>query len=533
MWSSIVNGHVIKNDGMWSLRDNGTWNGLQVLYNRKCYDEIIEQLKRFSCALIYGTPGIGKSTFLFRYLVHIVEERRKNNGAIPSIIFASRVGLETVEYWLHGDGRVEIIPTAQRSADYYLSDSVDSPTIRANTLHLEVASENENNYHQFRKHIITLKSLEYCMDVFSFEELSAIKGSMPEDEATFRYLIVGGSARLFMLTGSAADVVKEEVKEALLWYFASTNWTTTYQATFNAYCTLISSTLMSTTEETKKLGKSLFVHTGIGIINGVKRVHRKPASEFMKYIVSRLSDAKDNRISTLLSDIVSESGMGNLFEYRMHRKFATPNFVFTAKPLTKPYSRSGNKNDTLKVTVGYPVVLLRKIEDIANLTEGKYGLPIVNNFPLVDAIIQPNILIQYTIAQHHKGAVAELENIRRGLKGPWNTHAMIFVVPKATIVGNKFQYQNDLEKIDQYVATEDEVTSENVLQTPNDKKRTLAFTSTTNDYDPNVPTTRSRGTSSNQHISPKASKAPRTVSEEKEDESATPNRRSARLNKHK
>jgi len=108
------------------------------------------------------------------------------------------------------------------------------------------------------------------------------------------------------------------------------------------------------------------------------------------------------------------------------------------------------------------IMLIRSIEDIEGLSSNHYGLPIFGNFPLVDAIIQPNILIQFTISPTgHKGAVDKLEDIRSQLKGNSKDHMMVFVIPH----GNKdtFKYQRDLESIHQYVTLDDPTASAEVL----------------------------------------------------------------------
>eukprot|EP01040_Poterioochromonas_malhamensis_P003125 gene3125-3326_t len=89
----------------------------------------------------------------------------------------------------------------------------------------------------------------------------------------------------------------------------------------------------------------------------------------------------------------------------------------------------------------------RRQEDIARLSEGVYGIPYRSNFPLVDAVIQPNILINFTIAKLHKGANAELESLRGYLlEKDREEHKFIWMVEDA----ETFCKQDGLGDIKQY-----------------------------------------------------------------------------------
>jgi hypothetical protein len=103
-----------------------------------------------------------------------------------------------------------------------------------------------------------------------------------------------------------------------------------------------------------------------------------------------------------------------------------------------------------------PVLHLRNIDDIGFLLPGKYGRSITSNFPLVDVIIQPNMLLQMPVsAQKHRGtAVGKLSTIRdQLLEKDRSKHMMIFVVPRKSL--KTFQYQEDLDDISQYLLCPD------------------------------------------------------------------------------
>ena len=124
----------------------------------------------------------------------------------------------------------------------------------------------------------------------------------------------------------------------------------------------------------------------------------------------------------------------------------------------KKYSRGQKPDYNLFVNFNLPVACIRSIDDMKSLKAGYYGLPVFDNFPLVDAIIQPNILVQYaTSPEDHKGAVNKLESIRNNLleKDP-TKHMMIFVIPIENI--ETFKFQTDLDIL-QFVTTSSQVAS--------------------------------------------------------------------------
>ena len=74
------------NNREWSLSGGIQWiGGVDIFYNRKCYDTIQNNIANMSAVLVKGTPGIGKTMFLQRVLVDIVEAARETGEALPTI----------------------------------------------------------------------------------------------------------------------------------------------------------------------------------------------------------------------------------------------------------------------------------------------------------------------------------------------------------------------------------------------------------------------------------------------------------------
>lgn len=457
VWSKIVGGDIIKegkDNRQWKLGGGALWlDEVDILYNREVYDKLLIDMEGKHLVLVKGTPGIGKTTFLERVLVHIVENCRAESKDIPSIVLAVREKGAVKEYWLNSDGTVEEfeLRVHRRGPDIYLSDSVDSDSVQGFVLHLEVASSRDSNYNQFVKHVQVSKAgLDTYMGLFSFEELCEIRGNMTEEEVRFRYTIVGGSARNFKAAFPTDITVLGFVEEVLEWIVRDTDWMATFEEAFVGYCRFISERLNKSGLEGFHVMNSLLRHNVGG--------KSEWASKTMEIIGAEILKHREVTLSGELEGLLRAGGMGNFFESLMHRKVTRHDYKCIVKPLYKSHAR-GVARDGVDIKINYPVALVRSVEDIGNLGLGRYGLPIFENFPLVDAIVQPDTLIQYTVSPNsHKGAVAQLVTIRQHLlEKDSEKHKMIFVVPAANL--RTFKWQKSLGGIAQYVASDEEVVS--------------------------------------------------------------------------
>ena len=423
-----------------------------MLYNRACYDKILVSMANKSKVLVKGTPGIGKTTFLFRLLVKIVETAHESskNAPIPSIVIHF---WDASPYWLCGDGTVEAYDNTSHAApDYYLSDAVDSACVRGSILHIVVASSKKSNYNGFKK----IADCDTNMAIWTLEELLVIRGTMSREEAEFRFAVIGGSARNFLRSFPDDVYVLPLVQEIMDWITESSTWKADFKDTFEGYCRAISQELSSctTADSSYAVFNSLMRHSVMG--------ESRWASATMQYIAAEIHHRRDDDLWANLHSLLTPSGIGCLFESLVHRKLTSREFVCTLRPLYKKHAKR-TKNNLIQLRTGYPVVLFRRPEDIANLTRNQYGLPCISNFSLIDSVVQPNNLFQVTVsAKKHDGNVAALAGIRNQLlEQDASQHSMIFVVPRDHL--KSFQYQDSLGDIPQFVTTVDLVASEGVL----------------------------------------------------------------------
>ena len=459
LWKAIVVSGVVRNlnnVSLWSFSDGTRWIGdVDIFFNRPCYDTSIHKMTGKKRVLIYGTPGIGKSFFLQRLLVYIVETAQTSKIPIPTVNYVRVEKKIAREYMLLPDGRTESYDLCKHGLpDYLLSDAVDLEVADGKVLSLEVASDKDSNYNQFRKRIEEAGNagLQLIMPLFMFDEILQIKPpSMEVEEALFRFDVFGGSARNFINMTVVADTLAF-VEETMVWYFG-TGKKDLHPVSWNNILGKIS-------QEFRK-AKTEPVNFCHNLVNSMM-LHKSVSGESLwasKFMVLLAGEVKTNRQADVLEElqkIIGRSGAGHLFESIGHRKLTASNADHILKPLM-PSRAKTSASASLKINLfKYPITLLRSISDIDKLKDGSYGLPIFDNFPLVDAIIQPNMLLQFTISpEKHKGSVDSLAKIRSLLREKdVDKHAMVFVVPKGNL--RMFKYQTGLN-ISQFITCDDVV----------------------------------------------------------------------------
>ena len=109
-----------------------------------------------------------------------------------------------------------------------------------------------------------------------------------------------------------------------------------------------------------------------------------------------------------------------MYEYLGHKELLLQPHNFILRGLGR-----GNATVVWK-TPKFTLKTFRKANDIALLGD---GIPYESNFKLLDAVVQPNILINYTLAKRHSGD-EEVLQLYRGLLKDNNSknHRFIWIV---------------------------------------------------------------------------------------------------------
>jgi hypothetical protein len=449
-WKAIVEGTVIKDGRQWTLPDSSKWPGdVLKFHDRLCYDTNIATIGKRKKVLISGTAGIGKTMFLIRLLDHIVETS-PGRTLNTSVVYVDEEAGTTLRYRLLADGSMtHYDPLKHQVPDYLLSDSVDLQNAKSTKLSLMVASEKKAKC-VFQKRVNEANSdgSNITMPPFTQSELVSIKPpEMSDEEAVFRADVFGGSGRNF----NTMEVTNSDplpIVEGVMAEFFTLDYKVRFSNSWQNILEVVSNKLKNLTDgaDSREIVNSMFRHCTAGN-------SKIWASPFMKGLAAAVEHDSDDTITSALKGILGKSGYGSLFESVGHLKLIRCETEYNLYPLL-PLKSEASQDSVKFSAFRMQTIVIREVTDICKLDNGTYGLPLFDNFPLVDAIIQPNTLIQYTVATtDHKGAIDQLDRIRDQLvdKDRAN-HRMIFVVSRYNF--KTFKYQKDLSDIRQYITTD-------------------------------------------------------------------------------
>lgn len=427
-----------------TLRNNVKWmfGNFSCVIVRDCYTEYADKIltnpsDTVTLALIRGIKGIGKTVFLNYLMARIVKHHRENRLPVPSIL-VFRENNDVVRFNSEG---VFICDRASPSDEYCLSDSVDIPVVygirKAAVL---VSSQNPSQYSKFLDRMNeSCRRLALFMQPWSLTEIrTAFSLSvLPEVEAKFLYDIFNGSIREFAgyLAPSDANhiIVGDYIHSCARWFFGD-DFETLHSNVWNYALESIRSRLRKKRIDVNGASCPDAIHMSSLFWNEHIMVSDHEyiegfTSPFMKFLAGALREQADTNIWNAVKSLFGSSGEGNAFETVGHQTLTGTSCSYTATNLKK-FMRNTNPEKSISLNFcGLPRILIRTIEDIKIIPDKYYGLPIFSNYPLVDAIIQPNILLQFTISKSHGSAedVDKYAAIRSQLRGPSETHKLIFV----------------------------------------------------------------------------------------------------------
>lgn len=448
---------------------NGKWPVMSSaqLYVRKWYEDQAEGfLKARDAALaakskgpdstimafLYsGGSGLGKSTFLLFLMAHLVNEARSANAVIHFRYSKRAVDKSIVHYLLTSEGKI-CLYTEGQPVDYHFSDSVDVSEVGGVSKAVVVVTSEKSSEHERFDKVDVRSEFKFApgVPVWEFDELKSIApDSWTPDEVELRFAIFGGNPRHFLgfLRPSGPSEKFLFVEEMMSKEFERGVYNKVRWDAIVSYLVQRLSTVANQSDHdiASNSLRSMMWHT-----NNAKDFFW--ASQFMKLLGNHIKEQNESTLKNLLVQVVGQSGFGNCFEYHGHQRVAAG-----GKFLLRGLGR-GNKSLTLDL----PKLTRRRFHaaaDIANLTDDQYGTPFIQNFPMIDSVIQPNILMQFTIAKNHPGGANMLTDFRKQLReNDPKMHALIFVVEDV----GKFKYQEAFPNIKQYAMSyaEDQTTGE-------------------------------------------------------------------------
>ena len=450
--------------------ENAKWgaNNTSTLVVRECYDTIITTIrdKEYANVLLKGTPGIGKSFFMYYFIFSLV----KNNSHKIVIAVAYLVRETPKIIYISVDGQdVTVLNSYAPVPDYYFSDSVDIEKNNASKcLTALFASMDEKHFRTFQKILMqpTSKSADMYVPLVPMSELGKmfVNERILQSTVQFRRDIYGGSARncLDDCDHRVDDSIKTKIREYLSMFFAGCtgileedmDWAAT-TLTFHL------AKLFADRADLALLERSVVTHQFVHPTE-LKPLEKTFCSSVMKYVCGRLVQAYQRTIENRIRDMFGGSGTGILFEsmaFDTMYQNLKDGHSYHLQPVTRNTEVTRNTDVS---TLHYDVkrkVLIRTISDIQNLESGDVGVPVVGNFPVADFVVGTNLL-QMTVATSHSVKEERLEEFCAALGT--NSPRLIFVTQAKNV--NSFTGCPSLTSgIQQYVTTPDITASVSVL----------------------------------------------------------------------
>jgi hypothetical protein len=242
-------------------------------------------------------------------------------------------------------------------------------------------------------------------------------------ELQFIYDIFGGSCRLLLanegiiLKRGLYDVVLGEINFYFQDCFVEVNTKTRSNRTTKVVsqpitevfresahrCAVVISNLMSLKANKSSITTSLFKHK---ILDDGNVWNDGWASGFLKSLAGSIMDKKAESVAQLLRNVLEESAEGVVFERIAHENIYN-NLKYGIE--YHIHNLDSDRVEIMKIKVQRKK-LIRTIADIGKLADDEYGLPVISNFPVMDAIVG-NYLLQMTTALKHKCAIKKFGQI--------------------------------------------------------------------------------------------------------------------------
>ena len=403
---------------------------------RACYvslaDKVLNGVTKIS--LVLGIKGIGKTVFMNYLIVRIVEKYRALGEVVPNIVYTWKSDVtERMLFSVHG---VMTLLTSTL-APHYLSDSVDIADASWGTeLLLEVSSYDSNNYGKFEDRMAEggMGAYEYHLPAWGLDELlivHPISETHSKEDAIFLFMVFGGSVRYSSPGGGLSLSCEDYIQRSALWFFGPdiqrknpSIWCWAMHV-IRMRMNMLEASAGKLTADRVAVG-SLFVDPHISV-EGTGYYIVGHTSRFMRFLAGCIRDDAETTLWNPFKDIIGGGGEGVAFESLGHKTLVATDQEYVAENMNSKARR--NKTFT-KSFYQMPRVLIRSVDGIEQLKDDQYGLPLFCNFALVDVVIQPNLLLQFTIGKTHGQAsdVGKYAALRSQLRGAMETHKLIFVV---------------------------------------------------------------------------------------------------------
>ena len=368
-------------------------SGLYIRESYKTMFQIMETkiesgIHRFA---ITGTPGIGKSMFLF-YLMWLLSKmesvnavilrRSKDGGEI--FVFKKDCCFSTFQY-------SDVVKCLHDKSTWYLTDALSPPPAEVSAVTIVVASPSKHLYNAFLKYAPAIR-LNY-LPIWTLEELYQCatdlfpgtgKCSIQE-----RYDLIGGVPRFVLespqnLEGLIATGVGKLVIEK---------------------CNQIADGSLQREDEVSHL----VIH--FGVEQDLETYSLQFASLYVaEKAYDRFNVHSRQNLVQFLADSENQSALaslrGQLFESHAHRQLYSGG-TFDVRPL--------KSDSSAKTDLTLSKLDVKRFKNIAECSESeKYYIPISKRFSCIDSVIRNIGFFQMTVSERHPINMNEMEKLLTG-----------------------------------------------------------------------------------------------------------------------
>lgn len=174
-WSAVVQPSeiTVQTRNKLKFNDNSIQWGWErgsvgTLYIRECYRQAVNTIKDYKTIVVLGTPGIGKSIFIF-YLVYVLVRRAiRKKVEIPTFELSDR---DKTRYFLTVVEGKGVVMSDGDIPDYVITDTVARPNAVCTKKYIHVTSlHNENMKDLWNSMAASEDSTDITFPVFSRDE---------------------------------------------------------------------------------------------------------------------------------------------------------------------------------------------------------------------------------------------------------------------------------------------------------------------------------------------------------------------------
>jgi hypothetical protein len=455
------------------LTDQTLWlDETNLMLVRSCWKELLATVLNKKHVILRGKAGRGKSLFILFVVFEILycAKLGKTCALFPNAEpFPAAADLRIV--YISRDGVKHLVTVNKvcteigwpTDINYCFSDNVDiSDASVGSLLTMAVTSGDLTVLKEFNKRVQACKpdtkAILY-MPSLILEEMALLFPLYTPGALQFKFDIVGGNPRMFEVSEKAKSSSQfyAVVKSALQWMFGEEYLPTETSETelnqlgkwaIDIVVTFLELALQEAQSSAPRMDSSFFREYFIEENYSV--ASEQYASVFLGLVADKLQAAFDASIIGNLTRLFGSAGLGNAFEFMAHAILFNTDKQHWCKSSTGEYKQLilGNRRK----------VLIRNVEDIKSLKEDDYGLPTICNFPIIDAVLPPDMGLQMTISDTHEGSNLGLSAILSVLKIPATDFTLVFVVPEDVL--SRFSFPRNLDGVKMYVTIPNVVSKE-------------------------------------------------------------------------